>query len=221
MRDPIMKIKYLIFAIFIAAMLFGSVSAENMTMTGPVAEKISLYNDGIDLANEGQFDESLMLLDRAIAIDENFTIAYAAKAGVLVAMGDYEGALVAADKATELNPNQADAWVNKATALISLGRFEEGLLASDKAIELEPGYFEAWLNKGTALGGLGRYQEELEASEKAIEIDPESNLAWANKRYAEGMIEKESGGMQSPMSLIVVIIGIFAVLVMCREKKKL
>ncbi|MBN2733406.1 MAG: tetratricopeptide repeat protein [Methanomicrobiaceae archaeon] len=216
-----MKIKYLIFAIFIAAMLFGSVSAENMTISDSGAGKISLYNSAIDLANEGNLDESLAMLNQAIETDENFTIAYAAKAGVLVAMGDYEGALAAADKATELNPNQADAWVNKATALISLGRFEEGLLASDKAIELEPDYFEAWLNKGTALGGLGRYQEELEASEKAIEINPQSNLAWANKRYAQQMLGEGSGQEQSPMSFFVVITGIFAVLVICRGKKKL
>ncbi|WOF15192.1 tetratricopeptide repeat protein [Methanoplanus sp. FWC-SCC4] len=209
-----------LFLIFTLSALFATpvLAEENMTMTNEGTNKIALYNQATDLANEGRFDEALLLIDQAIAADENFTLALTTKSGIMIATGDYEGALKAAEKATSIRPDQADGWVNMGTALIALERYEESLSASEKAIEINPEYLEAWLNKGTALGELGRYEEELEASEKAIEISPKDSRAWANKKYAENQIKKETGKQDSPLSVFTILAaGICAMAVLKRR----
>lgn len=213
-----MKIVYLLLALFLASGLACAVSADNLTLGGSGADKISLYNDATDLAYEGNYNESLAMLEQAIAIDSNFTLAYVSKAGILTVTGDYEGALEASDIATGLNPGQADAWVSKSSALISLGRYEEGLSAAERAAEINPQYLEAWINIGTACENLGMYQEELDASEKAIAIDPQNNLAWANKRYAQKMLD--GGSQESPVPVLAVIGGISAAFLLYYAKRE-
>ena len=217
-----MKTILIFMAVLLVSALACGACAENVTAKGNLGNSVSLYNEAIDLANAGDYDNALIKLDSAVSVNENFSLAYAAKSGVLVATGDYESAVLSAKKAVAINPGQADAWVNMATAYIALGRYSEGLSASESAIELNPSdtgtLLNAWLNKGTALGGLGRYEEEIEASEKAIAIDPQDNRAWANKNYAKMMLENEA--QASPMSGFAALAGIFAVFALLNRKKE-
>jgi len=131
-------------------------------------EAISAYNRGVDLAMEGQFDEALLSIDQALSLDQNFTLAWITKAGILNVKGEFNESLEASDRALALDETQAEAWTNKAGALISLQRLEEGLEAANKAIELDPRLSEAWINRATALSGLGRTEEADEAMKMAM-----------------------------------------------------
>jgi len=131
-------------------------------------EAISAYNRGVDLAMEGQFDEALLSIDQALSLDQNFTLAWITKAGILNVKGEFNESLEASDRALALDETQADAWTNKASALISLQRLEEGLEAANKAIELDPRLSEAWIDRATALSGLGRTEEADEAMKMAM-----------------------------------------------------
>lgn len=182
--------------------------------------RIDYYNLAVDYANAGNFEEALSAADSAIAMDENFTLAYTTKAGILNAMDRYDEALESAGKATEIRPDQPEGWVNMASALIGLERYEEAIEASENAIEADPESVEGYITKGTALGELGRYDEEIAVSEKALDISPGESGALANKRYAEDMAGGEKNTEKSPVTLPFVVTGvIIAGILSCLRKK--
>ncbi|UUX91419.1 tetratricopeptide repeat protein [Methanoplanus endosymbiosus] len=212
-----MKITYL--KLMIIAMAGILIIAAQPVSAGDM-NKIEYYNLAVDYANEGNFDEALSAADSAIAIDENFTLAYTTKAGVLNAMGRYDEALESAKKATEIRPDQPEGWVNMASSLIGLERYEEAVEASDMAIETDPECIEGYITKGTALGELGRYDEEIAVSEKALEISPGDSRAVANKRYAEDMAEGGNNSEKSPLPLPFVITGVITAGILYYHSKK-
>ena len=148
-------------------------------------EAIDHYNKAVDLAYEGKFLMALNETDQALQINQNFTLAYVTRAGILNSLGRYNESIDASDRAIALNPNQSAAWNNRAFALIHLGRYAEGLDAADRATDLDPSLTEAWINKGTAQIALGRYQEALASSEEALLLDPSSEEAKKNRETAE------------------------------------
>ncbi|MCQ8894754.1 MAG: tetratricopeptide repeat protein [Methanolinea sp.] len=149
-----------IFCILLAAVLPCSAASS--------PDAISAYNRGVDLAMEGKFDDALASIDQAISLDQNFTLAWITKAGILNVKGSFNESLVASERALAIDGNQADAWTNKASALISLQRFEEGLEAANRAIELDPRLSEAWIDRATALSSLNRTAEAEEAMKMAM-----------------------------------------------------
>lgn len=216
-----MKIQHLILALIVSSALCGFATAENETaisIENIADNKISLYNQATDLAYEGNYNDSLVMLDRALEIDPEFTLAYVSKAGILLVKGDISGALEASETATSLNPNQADAWVCKSSALISLGRYEEGIDSAKKALEIDKNYFEAWINLATAYEKLGDYKEQLKASEEALKIDPENILALASKEKAEKMLAINP--QESPMTPFLAVFGISAVLIAIFKRRE-
>jgi tetratricopeptide (TPR) repeat protein len=212
-----LKITYV--RLLIAALAVILFTAAQPVSAGDMS-KIDYYNLAVDYANAGNFEEALSAADSAIAIDENFTLAYTTKAGILNAVGRYDEALKSAGKATEIRPDQPEGWVNMASALIGLERYEEAIEASDSAIEADPECIEGYITKGTALGELGRYDEEIVVSEKALGISPGDSRALANKGYAEDMSGEDKNTEKSPVTLPFVVTGvIIAGILFCLRKK--
>ncbi|MCX6694149.1 MAG: tetratricopeptide repeat protein [Methanomicrobiales archaeon] len=148
-------------------------------------DAINYYNQGVDLANEGNFSGSLAMLDLALIENGNFTLAFVARAGVLSEMGRCQDAVLSADRAISLNTEMATAWNSRSQALNCLGRFQEAKDAAEAAIRADAALPEAWVNLGTAEGGLGRYGEEVNASLKALALSPGHPLALSNLEYAK------------------------------------
>lgn len=148
--------------------LFMIATGVSLVSAAPSQEAIAAYNHGVDLAIGGNFSEALESIDQALALDQNFTLAWITKAGILNVMGEFNQSLAASDQALALDPDQAEAWTNRASALISTGRDEEGLEAADNAIELDPRLSEAWMDRATALSNLGRNTEAEEAMQMAM-----------------------------------------------------
>lgn len=137
-------------------------------MAAPSGDAINAYNRGVDLAIGGNFTEALESIDHALALDQNFTLAWITRAGILNVMGEFNQSLEASGRALAIDERQAEAWTNRASALVYLSRDEEGLEAADRAIELDPRLSEAWIDRATALSNLGRTKEADEAMQMAM-----------------------------------------------------
>jgi len=172
-------------------------------------EAIDHYNKAVDLAYEGKLLLALNETDQALQMNQDFTLAYVTRAGILNSLGRYNDSIDASDRAISLNPNQSAAWNNRAYALIHMERYAEGLDAADRATTLDPSLTEAWINKGTALIALGRYQEALTASENALLIDPSSEEAKKNRETAqEAILEVPATKAPLPIHIILEASGI-------------
>lgn len=103
------------------------------------------YNNAVDLANAGQFSEALQANEKALAINQNFPLAWANQAGILVQVGRYDDAITAADTVISANVSGlpmmntfAAAYYSKGDALTALGRIDEAQVCYQKAHELDP-----------------------------------------------------------------------------------
>ncbi|MBP1927496.1 tetratricopeptide (TPR) repeat protein [Methanolinea mesophila] len=183
--------------ILIPALLAGFIILSLAGVAPALADNqkaIEYYNNGVELAYQGNFTQALEQIDLALAENQNFTLALTTKAGILNSLGQYQEALNVSDQAIAQNQSLPYAWVNKATALINLGMPDEALNASEQAIAIDPTIPEAWIDKGSALLDLGRYAESVQASRQALQLDPNSPVALVNYQLAQAMITPETPG---------------------------
>jgi len=132
-----------IFAIVVVAIVAGAILMQKSTaVTDQEKNPWYWYNNAVDLANAGQYQQALDANQKALAINESFPLALANKAGILNQLGRYEEAISSADKAINLNYNTpvatASAYFNKGNALRALGRTAEAKTAYAQATALDP-----------------------------------------------------------------------------------
>ena len=102
-----------------------------------------LSNRAVELAESGQYDEALDLVNKAIKLDANNANAWYNKGIILFRMCRYQDALNSFAQAADIDPGFAGAWCNKGVALMELGKNIEATRAFDKAIAINPGDSQA------------------------------------------------------------------------------
>jgi tetratricopeptide (TPR) repeat protein len=133
-----------LFLILVAAVPVSA--AENgtpMRISGPTNDSINAYNLGADLAAQGKIQEALAETEKALAIEPNWSLALAQKAGLQNALGKYQDALTSADAAIaagtpDMTAAMAGAWANRADALVHLGRYQEAIDSASQALKIDP-----------------------------------------------------------------------------------
>jgi len=122
------------------------------------------------LAEEYKFDESLKLLDKALAIEPKNEQVLLLQLGVFIESNRADDALKANDKLIALFPNNSDYLVGKMFLAGKMRRYEEALKLWDK---FQPDDAPNWMNREDCLVALNRNDEALKALEKALEFEPE------------------------------------------------
>jgi len=121
----------------------------------------ALHFLGLLLAETGQADEALTLLDRAADIQPKNADLFANRGRVLNLIKRDEEALANYDKALAIDSRHTAALQNRAGTLLALGRYEEALRTFDDILQLHPRDPTVLHNRGIALGGLGRHEDAL------------------------------------------------------------
>jgi len=151
---------------------------------------------------EAQLERSVSLLKQAVALDPEFTEAWAnlAAANIVYGFGReddfeayYRDGRQAALRAIEIDPDNG--FAHAVLGLVHIGKFawEDGMQELDLAIELNPNETNSLLWKGIALIGLGYIDQALAILQQAEQLDPVfTNLQyWLSQAY-EGKGDFES-----------------------------
>lgn len=103
------------------------------------------YDKGLTFLNEGNYDEALMYIDKAIEIDKEIADYWFSKVKCLTELEMYDDALKCFDEAIKFNPNddsiknnKVDLLCKQADKLINDGKFKEPLKLYDEALKLVP-----------------------------------------------------------------------------------
>ena len=114
-----------------------------------------------------RFQEALVALDRALAIDSNIGRAWYLRGLALSRLGRQQEALEAYQKATVLN--ESGAWIRQSELLRRLGRMEEAFSLNEhyRGSVWEKGR-PFWCERGEIFLALGQEKEALAAFEQAI-----------------------------------------------------
>ena len=133
------------------------------------------------------FVAAIDLFNQAIALDENFALAYVGIADVRLMETFYsisypkeavEKAREASEKALEINPNLGEAMTNLAMITMS---FDYDLIKANelftKAMSLNPNHAITYTWGGACAQILGMHQEGLRRSRNGFELDPSNAIS--------------------------------------------
>ncbi|MEW6069776.1 MAG: tetratricopeptide repeat protein [Candidatus Thermoplasmatota archaeon] len=148
------------------------------------------YESAKKLAKQKRYEEAIMHLNRAIAINPKFKEAYNEKGNVLLMLGKSDEALDCFNSAVLIDPRYEEAWRNKEAVHLIRGDYDEAVKCVDQIIALTPNDYKLWLDKGSLLLRLHRFRESVESFDRVLELNPKCDEAIAKKQEALQNIEK-------------------------------
>jgi protein O-GlcNAc transferase len=144
----------------------------------------ALHMLGYLKAQQGQYDEAIPLLHKAVKANPSDVTARAHHAHALMAAQRFDEALAGYDRLLAAQPDNFEALYNRGVILSQQQQFEEALVALDRALALQPTAAAVFYNRGVVLAGLERYREALESYDQALALDPGYAPALANRAMA-------------------------------------
>jgi tetratricopeptide (TPR) repeat protein len=106
------------------------------------------YDQGLELAQKGELDKALQLLDKSIALKSDEYVAWYNRAIVKSMMGRYEDALTDLEQTIKLNPGYKRAYLNRGTAKKHLTDYSGAMADYTLAMQLDSAYADAYYNRG-------------------------------------------------------------------------
>ena len=97
-----------------------------------------LSNRAVELAESGQYDEALELVNKGIMFDANNANSWYNKGIILFKMCRYQDALNSFAQAADIDPEFTEAWYNKGMALMCGGKYLEAIRAFNKVLKIHP-----------------------------------------------------------------------------------
>jgi adenylate cyclase len=146
----------------------------------------------------GDFDSAKEMVDRAVALNPNSSVAWEQRGWAYEYAGHHEEAIRSFELAIRLSPLDPLLYLTltgMSLALVCLGRFEEAVTTARKALRKNPSFSSAWRSLISALAHLGREAEAKEAAARLLEVDPKFRIsewvkrgrAWRSPLYVEGV----------------------------------
>lgn len=185
---------------------------ENATPAEPAARPRSReeasYTQGVQLHAAGDLQSALRELERAIAYNPQFTLAYLESGDIYMEMADYEQAQRQYALAVRNEPRNYMAQYRHAQVLHKLARLEESNRAYLRALSIRPSSFDANLGISTVLLEMGRVEQSLPYAQRAVRSEPPSgrarmhlgNVYAALDRHEEAVVEYQQAAemMEAP-----------------------
>ncbi len=130
---------------------------------------------------EDNYPVAKVWMDKAIALDGDFLLAYKWRGIINVEMKKYEDAVRDFNAAIQLDPMNDDLYVRRARANERLGRLDDALVDLRFAYDLKPDAVRTLLYFGDVYVKAGQAQQALGYYDKAIAIDQKYDDAYAHK----------------------------------------
>jgi tetratricopeptide (TPR) repeat protein len=137
-----------------------------------------LLQQGLDAADRGSVAEAIVLLDRAVAVDPESSVAYFCRASVKGDFGEYQGAIADFQQALDLNPNLPEAHRGIGVAYYKSQQFQSAIVQYGMAIEKNPTLAYVWGDRGLARLEIGEYGSAIEDLTEAIRLDGNNPISF-------------------------------------------
>jgi len=135
---------------------------------------------GVLRQQQGQFAQSVVLLEKAVALRPGEASSHANLAEAYRALGQFERAVGCCRTALHLKREYPEAHNNLGLALQALGQSAEAALAYQAALALRPNFALAHSNLGIALRSLGQLEPAIKHLRTALELNPTLASNWSN-----------------------------------------
>lgn len=163
----------------------------------PRSREEASFAQAVQLHAAGDLQSALRELERAIAYNPQFTLAYLESGDIYMEMAQYEQAERQFALAVRNEPRNYMAQYRHAQVLHKLARLEESNRAYLRALSIRPSSFDANLGISTVLLEMGRVEQSLPYAQRAVRSEPPSgrarmhlgNVYAAIDRHEEAVVE--------------------------------
>ncbi|MEO6671776.1 MAG: tetratricopeptide repeat protein [Ferruginibacter sp.] len=118
-------------------------------------DPVALYKQGNEKANEGNYEEAIVLFTKTIEVQPENYYAWYNRGISKSRMNQYEEALIDFEQVVRLNPEYKKGYLNRGIARKHLTDYDAAMADYSMSIALDPEYNEAYFNKGLLFELLG------------------------------------------------------------------
>jgi tetratricopeptide (TPR) repeat protein len=133
-------------------------------------EGINFYNQGLELANQKLFDDSLISLSLSIEKFPNLMKAYFLKSRILGHLEQHEEAIKICNIALKKKDKQPIILSQKASSLYALKKYKESLEISNLAVTHGKNLAYPYIARANANTSLGHYTQAINDYDTALEL---------------------------------------------------
>ena len=152
-----------------------------------------LNDQGLDLYLQGRFDEALILLSRAIALNPRSGLPFYNRGMVHLTRRDLAPAIADFSEAIRIVPDFALAYMNRSIAYSYRSQLDEAFGDADEAVRLAPGLADAYFNRAILWVKKRLLPQAIEDYDAAIRLKPDDAQAMAERAaawHAMGKVDK-------------------------------
>jgi protein O-GlcNAc transferase len=147
----------------------------------PGIVEANAHNDrGVQLAQQGKYDEAAQEFERALQIRPTDTNALSNLGNIYFYAGDYDTAIERYRQAVSLKPDYAEAHSNLGNLLLLKGRVDEALFHCRESVRLKPEFPGGYLNLGNALREKAQVDESIASYRQVLRLLPDNPDAHSN-----------------------------------------
>lgn len=132
------------------------------------SEALRLLERARVLREQGEFNDALYLINRALKLDTTQPRIWREQGDLLSVLHEFEEAKVAYMHALALEPRDAAAWAGKADTLHRLGFHDEARRAAERSIDIDADNARAWWTRVTIAYGQRNVSAMLATANEAL-----------------------------------------------------
>jgi len=142
------------------------------------ADSATMYAKGIVYRDLGRGKEAIAAMERAIAMDGDFSRAYNSLGGMLIESGDRARAETALREALRIQPDFAEAHGNLGQLLAAKGDYAQAEFHLRASIKWKAENYSAWVAMGEVQSVRGEWAAAKKSYNEALKARPGSEAAW-------------------------------------------
>ncbi len=136
----------------------------------------AILNLGDTYNKMGDYDKAIGEFNRALELNDKFSLAYNNRGMAYGMKGYYDLALADFNKAIELDPQYVDAITNKGEAYRMKSQYDLAIENFDRALSIDPRFIQAYYSRSLSFGAQKKWQKALDDARKAesfgLSVDP-------------------------------------------------
>ncbi len=164
----------LILALTVVLSLNGCVKEKPEVVPSSLSEEqaMSLLRSGIQLHDQGRYDEAIGVYKDLLAKDPANSMAMYEMAYTYYALGEMEKAVEMCDRGLKVTDNDGDLYELKGNILDDMGRSQEAVKCYRKALMTSGRPYLVYYNMGYALVRMEKYEDAEDAFKHAAVLNP-------------------------------------------------
>jgi Tfp pilus assembly protein PilF len=148
------------------------------TTVVPTSQAQDFYNRGVDLLNEGKYQEAIAEFDKAIQLDPKYAKAYSNRGYAYTLIQQYDLGIADCTTAIQLDPGDATGYYNRGFAYLLTNKYDLSIADSTMVIKLHPEAMGAYTTRGLAYENNNQYDLAIADFNKVIESDPKDAFTY-------------------------------------------